>query len=240
MAVAKDSRSLYCLDNPTQYMTSPINGVAKAVLSIFATAATDPLGTWVAIPQDHPTFGWDILPDPSCLSTDRRSKIRFRLPVYSRSLLIRVSYPTTAPYCSKCGGTSKLIDFSPGVSGSLVRATGRSKLTLRILKFLLTSKCTFYPSLTCPLRSYTGRRFGSTLTSEDISAVVGAAMANLQAVQALQAKYQTLDSGEILTAVTGVSSARDTSDPRMVNVAVAVSSPAGAAFQLNVGLKAPV
>jgi hypothetical protein len=110
----------------------------------------------------------------------------------------------------------------------------------KALKFLLTSECAFYPNLTCQLREYVGRKFGYTLTAEDVSFEVVGTLDNMKAVQSLQARYQRLDAEEILRSVDGVDTVQDKSDPTVIRVAVDVTSPAGTRDQVNVGLRVTV
>ena len=230
LAISLDNRTLYSLDMPTQRMTSVINGTATVQLSI----------NGVVVPPGHPVYGWTIQPDELSWPANSRAKIVFVRPVLGRSLLIRLRYTTLAYCCTKCGGSSKLLDYSLAGNGSFLHITGQPKLIQRILKFILTSVCTFYPTLTCPLKTYIAKKFGRTVTSDDVDGVVRTAMANLQAVQNLQAKYQTLEAAEVLRGVSGVTATQDTKDPRVVHVGVNIVGPAGNTSQVNVGLKAAV
>lgn len=230
LGIGVDFRTLFSADIPTQHMTSPINGLTTLRLK-FNGKTVDP---------NHPEFGWVVLDDPAAILPDRRSKIVFKQPVYLRNVLIEASYTTVAPYCHKCGGTSLVPDVTVGQSGAFTQVTKRTKMVQKALKFLLTSKCAFYPNLTCQLRDYVGRKFGYTLTSEDVAFEVQSTLDNMKAVQALQAKYQRLDAEEILRSVDGVDTIQDQNDPTVIRVTVDVTSPAGTRDQVNVGLRVSV
>jgi hypothetical protein len=230
LAIGDDSQTLFSVDIPTQRMSSPINGLATLRLKFNGED----------VPPNHPEFAWGVTDDELAVPPDKRSKIVFVNPIYMRDVVIEASYTTTAAYCWKCGGTSVVPDLSLAQSGAFTRVLKRKKLVQKALKFLLTSKCVFYPNLTCQLREYVGRKFGYTLTSEDVSFEVMASLDNMRAVQGLQVKYQRLDAEEILQSVDGVGTVQDPNDPTVIRVAVDVSSPAGTRDQVNVGLRVTV
>lgn len=230
LAISDDFRTLFSVDIPSQRMSSPINGVATVRLKFNGQD----------VPTNHPEFGWGVEDDELAVWPDRRSKLVFKNPVYLRDVIIEAAYVTTAAYCWKCGGTSLVPDVSLAQSGAFTRVIKRKKLVQKALKFLLTSKCPFYSNLTCQLREYVGRKFGHTLTAEDVSMEVMTTLDNMRAVQGLQAKYQRLDAEEILQSVDGVTANQDQNDPTVIRVTVDVTSPAGTRDQVNVGLRVSV
>lgn len=230
LAIGPDFRTLYSVEHPTEYMTSPINGEATVVLWIDR----------VPVPANHPEFGWSIEPDPFSVAPDWKSKIVFNRPVRLRNVIIEVSYVTIAAYCAKCDGTKTVADFRVGINGSRVRATKRTKLIQRSLKFLLTSQCTFYPGLTSRLKEFVGKKFGKSLTSEDFNFEVSRALDNLKRVQEMQSRYQGLDQEEILRSVNGVKTTRDENDPTVIRVSASITTPTGAKEQVNIGLRVNV
>lgn len=230
LAIGGDFQTLFSIEIPTQHMTSPINGLATLRLKFNGQD----------VPANHPEFAWGVMDDPEAIRPDRRSKIVFKNPVYLRDVVIEAAYTTTPAYCHKCGGTSLVPDVTIGQSGAFTQVTKRKKMVQKALKFLLTSKCAFYPNLTCQLREYVGRKFGYTLTADDVTFEVQGTLANMKAVQALQANYQRLDAEEILRSVEGVDTIQDQNDPTVIRVAVDVTSPAGTRDQVNVGLRVSV
>lgn len=230
LAIGLDNRTLYSVTTPAQRMTKPINGESTCVLKF----------NGVPVPRNHPQFGWDLHWDEFSIAPDYRSKIMFRRPVRLRDIIIEASYVTTAAYCHKCGGTGLMADYTVTVNGTFKRAVRRTKLVQKALKFLLTSKCRFYPALTCQLREYVGRKFGVTLATDDISFEVSTAMDSLKQVQEMQSRFQRLDPEEILRSVDGVHTTRDENDPTVLHVMVDVSSPAGISDQVNIGLRVSI
>ena len=227
LAIGPDHRTLYSTEIPSQRMTSPINGEAQVRLRF----------NGVDVPRNHLQFGWDIFWDELSIAPDHRSKIVFRKPVRLRDIVIEARYGTLAPYCRKCGGTDRVVDYTPALNGSLKRATRRTKLVQKALKFVLTSRCRFYPALTCKLRTYTGRKFGVSITEDGVSFEVMNALDNMKQVQSLQARFQRMEPEELLRSVDAVSAVRDPNDPTILHVTVDVSSPAGSSDKLNLGIR---
>lgn len=230
LAIGPDLRTLYSIAQPSEYMTSPIQGESTVILWIDG----------VQVPRDHPDLGWTIQPDPFSVAPDWKSKLVFNRAVRLKNVIIEVSYVTTGAYCAKCDGTNSVADFQIGVDGARVKATKRTKLVQRCLKFLLTSQCPFYPGLTCKLKTFVGRKYGKSLTTTDFSFEVNRSLDNLKRVQEMQSKYQALDQEEILRSVNGVKTTRDESDPTVVRVSASVSSPTGTQNTVNIGLRVNV
>ena len=227
LAISPDFKTLYSATIPTQRMTSPVNGESRLVLRF----------NGVNIPRNHPEYGWGVEFDEYSVAPDFRSKIVFKKQVRLNNIIIEASFVTIAAYCHKCGGSGLVPDFQVGQNGSYKRATKRTKLVQKALKFLLTSKCAFYPGLTSQLREFIGRKYGKTLTSEDISFECIQALDNMKRVQALQTKYQYMDPEEVLRSVDGVKTVRDTNDPTVLRTSISVSSPTGNKNEINVGLR---
>ena len=227
LAIGPDFLTLYSVASPTERMTSPINGVATVQLRI----------NGVLVPKNHPDYAWDVEFDEFSVGPDWKSKIKFKRYVRLRNVIIEATYTTIAAYCHKCGGTKMVSDFQVAQNGALQQATKRTKLVQKALKFLLTSRCAFYPGLTSQLREFIGRKYGKTLTTEDISFECMRALDNMKRVQELQIKYQRLDAEEILRSVDGVSTTRDENDPTVLRTSIAVSSPTGSRDEVNIGLR---
>ena len=227
LAIMQDNRTLYSVAHPTEYMDHPVNGTAT--LRLFMNG--------VEVPRDHAVYGWRVLPDEYSVQPHQKSKIVFNRPVRNRNLILEATYTTISAHCNKCGGTGAMTDFAINQEGSLTRVIKRDKLTQKILKFLLTSKCPFYPGLVSQIKTYVGRKYGLNLTADDISSEVTLALDNLKEVQALQANYQDLDPEEILRSVTSVVSSRDTSDPRLVRTTVLATTSTGQPNKVNIGLR---
>ena len=230
LAIGADFRTLYSVDIPSQRMTSPINGLPTVVLRF----------NGIPIPKNHPDYGWEVSFDEFSVAPDYRSKIVFRKQVRLQNIIIEASYVTIGTYCHKCGGVGLVPDFQVGQDGSFKQATKRTKLVQKALKFLLTSQCAFYPGLTSRLRDFIGRKYGKSLTSEDITFECNQALSNMKRVQVMQAKYQRMDVEEVLRSVDGVKTTRDPDNPTIVSTVISVSSPAGSSGEINVGLRMSV
>ena len=227
LAIMQDNRTLYSVEHVTEYMDHPVNG--GSTLKLFMDG--------VEIPREHVDYGWKILPDEYSVQPHQKSKIMFNRPVRLRNILLEACYTTIAAHCNKCGGSGAMSDFTVNQEGYLTHVIKRDKLTQKILKFLLTSKCPFYPGLVSQLKTYVGRKYGRNLTADDISAEVSYAMDNLKSVQALQANYQDLDPEEILRSVDSVTSSRDKTDPRLVRTTVLATTSTGSPNKVNIGLR---
>ena len=90
------------------------------------------------------------------------------------------------------------------------------------MKFVLTSRCSFYPQFTCRIKDYIGKKFGVSITEEDISSQVIDALQNLKSIQSAQRTVQTLDPKEMLKDITGISTVM--LDPTAVSVECSVTS----------------
>ena len=208
-----DFRTLVTAANPSMRMRAPLNGRTLVHLRLDG----------VEVPNNHPTLAWDILDDELTTLPDKRQKLVFRAPLRRQFSLLELEYTTTAPYCLRCGGKGLVNDLQQAGSGGILTIDTRMKLIQRCLKFMLTSKCAFYPNLVCQIREFVGAKFGLSLTEDDITLEVGNSLANLQSVQQYQAKVQTLTPEEMLRSLDGVSAVRSTTDPCAAFVTVNVS-----------------
>lgn len=214
----QDLRTLQFVGNPIDNMRGPING--RAMVKVYIRGNL--------ISSTDPTYGYQILADPNRLQFPGSNEVFYKI-VFNREVrivrpLIEVSYLTRQDFCLKCAGTGVLNDFQPSSSGSLVRITAQSKLAQRCLKFILTSRCAFYPQFTCPIKSFIGQKFGVTITDADIASAILKALDNVKQIQTAQNTIQTLAPEETLRDITNVSVQQDQLDPTVVHVAAAVVS----------------
>jgi hypothetical protein len=198
----------------TVNMRAPINGVA--MLKLFIKG--------VQVSPTDPNFGYSIVPDPSRVLADYVfSKIIFNQPVRQVGSLIEVTYFTREDFCLKCGGTGQVIDWQTSQSGGLLHTFGDKKLSQQVFKYILTSINPFNPNLTCPIRSYVGKKFGLSITDQDISSAVTTALATYQTIQAAQKTVQTLSPQEMIKNVTSVEARQDPTDPLTIYLALQVT-----------------
>lgn len=209
--------------NQTQRMRAPINGQSSVKLYIGGALVT----------PDHAKYGYQILRDELTLPVeDPRSKIVFNQPVRTIQM-IEVSYITQKTFCLRCSGLGQVTDVQKSNLGSFIHIIGQDKLVQRCLKFMLTSKCPFYPQFTSQIKAYIGRKFGISITQEDISYQTVNALQNLKNIQGQQRTVQYLQPSEILKDIVSVTAAVDQSNPTLVRVKAQVSS--YAADQVGVG-----
>jgi hypothetical protein len=226
MGIGSDRRTLFSLVNPTQHMARPVNGGATVVLYI----------NDVLVPRDHPMLGWRLFADSSLQAGQRWAMILFNRAQMVDGWVIEVGYTTTSAYCTKCGGTNLMADYSLGPDGNWKRVRGLAKLIQRCLKLVLTSVCPFYPNLVCALRNQIGKKGGQVFTSSDASYSVSTVLNNLKTIQQAQATFQPLDPDEMLSSVGSVSASADATDPRVIGVSVNLTTYAGTEKTLDLGL----
>lgn len=227
---SSDLRTLNYVGNLSENMRAPING--QALVQIFIG------GKLVSI--NDPIYGYQLIRDTSRIADPGVLfyKILFNQEVRLIIPLIEVSYTTLKPYCMKCNGIGKLNDFEPASGGSFVKLNGNLKLAQKCLKFILTSRCAFYPSFTCRIKDFIGMKYGLTVTDSDIASEITNALNTVKQIQLAQRSVQALDLPEILLDIVSVTAVLDVNDPTLVNVSATVSSYAGQTTPLNFSLKA--
>ena len=206
-----DFRTLHLAYQPSLNMRAPING--RDAVRVFISG--------VQVQSNDPTYGYSIPADENRINTpDRFYKIMFNRAVRWFVPLIEVSYITLQPYCLRCSSQGALNDIVVSPLGNLQRVWDTNKLVQKVLKFVLTSTCPFYPQLTCKVRDYIGRKF--TVTEEDISFQVQNALLSVKQVQSAQRTVQSLSPLEMLKDLTGISVT--TPDPTAAVVECSVTS----------------
>jgi len=208
-----DFRSLYNTAQPNLGLRATVTSTSTVELFL----------NGVKIPQDHPIFGWDLVHSLSP-ALEPRQQIVFRQQMRMANGVFEVNYYTQKSMCLKCNGYGKVADYSINTVGVLLHVTDYNKLTQRILKFLLTSTCPFYPQFTSRLKTFIGMKFGLTLTEEDITYECMNTLENMRNIQIAQANIQTLTPAEILKSVDSVISKRDPVDPTTVKTVIQASS----------------
>jgi hypothetical protein len=184
-----DFRTLHLASNVTLNMRAPINGASQVLVYLRGNLVS----------PTHPVFGYTVTPDTNRIQTsDRFYKITFNKPVRCFIPLIEVSYITLQPFCLKCSTTGQLNNLKSASNGSVLHVVGTNKLVQKVLKFLLTSICPFYPQFTSKLKTYIGGKFGVSITDTDISNEVINSLQNLKKIQSAQRTVQSLDPLEML------------------------------------------
>lgn len=208
-----DFRTLFNVVQPDIGLRAPVSSLNAVKVYV----------SGVSIPSGHENYGWELVEGFS-VNGEKRHRVRFRKQVRLTNLTFEVAYFTTQAYCLKCNGYGRVSDTAISAAGSLIHVTDHNKLTQRSLKFLLTSTCVFYPQFTSRLKEFIGRKFGLSLTEEDISYECMTALENMKNIQIAQKNVQSLSPQEILRSVDSVISKRDTDDPTLVRTKIQLSS----------------
>jgi len=110
-------------------------------------------------------------------------------------------------------------------SGSLSTVFGNSKIRQDIIKILLTrnGENRFHPRYGSDLGALKiGEASDEKMMELDLQRSVEDAIKYLMSLQSYQSKKQVLSSGEIISAIRGISSDRDSEDPRLYNIYISV------------------
>ncbi len=208
-----DFSTLHLAAAVTLNMRAPINGAS--LVKVYVRGQL--------VQPDHSVYGYTITPDLNRVQTsDRFYKIQFKKPIRSYIPLIEVSYTTIRGFCLKCGTAGQLNNLKAASNGSVLHVVGTNKLVQKVLKFILTSHCSFYPQFTSRLKTFVGRKFGFTITDADISNEVMNSLQNLKKVQSAQRTVQTLDPQETLKDINNLQTIQI--DPNSVAVSGVLTS----------------
>jgi hypothetical protein len=157
----------------------------------------------------------------------------FAKPVRIIMPLIEVSYLSLKGYCMKCSAIGVLNDFKNSASGSFLQVTQQTKLAQKGLKWILTSRCPFYPTFVCPLKSYVGKKLGIQLTNTDIQNAVQTALSTMQKVQQAQNTVQVLDPLEMIKDIQYITAEVAVNDPTTIQVAAMITTFSGTSVPLS-------
>jgi hypothetical protein len=207
-----DFRTLHYAQNPALNMRAPING--QSLVEVWLR------GVLV------PPIQYSIILDTAFSSVGSPAvyKIVFNQPQRMTLPLVEVSYITVQETCLKCSGTGVLNDWKINPSGTLEKVRGRTKLAQQALKYILCSRNPFNKSLVCPIQSYVGKKFGLTVTDQDVSAAITTALTTYQSIQTTQKTVQYLTPEETLKEITGISARQDQDDPLRIYVALTITA----------------
>lgn len=220
-----DFRTLHWSGNPAVAMRAPINGQSN--VAVF-------LGGKLLAPS-----AYSFVVDPAQgIAGAQFWKIVLNQPMRMTRPLIEVSYITIQETCIKCGGTGIVPDWTVADTGGIEMVFGQAKLAQQALKYILTSRNPFAPSLTCALRSYIGKKFGYTVTSNDIATEVTRVLNLYKQIQAAQKTVQAMTPEETLKDITSVSSRQDPNNPLAIYLSTVITGyGATGAIPLNAALQ---
>jgi hypothetical protein len=210
-----DFRTIHYAGDPTRNMRAPINGASLVRVYLKGVLLT----------PDDPRVGYDLVTDSTMIQSTGVPflKVVFKQPLRMVRPLIEVCYVTHQEYCIKCGGRGAVNDWQVSGSGQVVEVNQVEKLAQQALKYILTSRNPFNPTLTCKVRSYVGKKFGLSVTDSDIAAEVTRALSALKTIQAAQKTVQALDPQETLKDVTGVQARQDPADPLTIYISATIT-----------------
>jgi hypothetical protein len=221
-----DFRTLNYAGMPSINMRAPINGSSVVQM-------------WIHDEQvysDDPVYGWQVVLDPDRVDIATAAifyKIVFNKPTRLLLPLIEVSYITQQGYCMKCSATGFVNDLKLAATADFVQVTQGTKLAQKALKWILSSQCPFYPTFTCVIKNYIGKKLGIQITDTDIQTSLINALSTMQSVQMAQGTVQTLDPQEILKDIISVNASTDPNDPTVVRVSAIVSNYSGQSVPLG-------
>lgn len=167
-----------------------------------------------------------------------------KVPVFQEPLrgapILKVSYVTETAQCPRCGGVGAENDVRFSPQGDMYEIRDENLLYQAALKILLTKiqSNPYHPQYGSPLESRIGTKaVGATvsLLTQDVRRV----MANFQALQTEQAKYQPVTLKERLYSVNSIRVVPYNNDPSAFLVSVGVLNAAGGQVDLNVVYRTP-
>ncbi len=212
---AFDFRTLHLASDPSLNMRAPINGAAMT--RVFLKG--------IQCPPNDPLYGYTIMADPARVEAGYTfSKILFNHPVRLTRPLLEVSYITRQGFCLQCNATGQVNDWSISPSGSLDITQGVQKLAQQSLKYVLTSKNPFSPTLVCHMKDYIGKKFNMNVSTTDIASEITRVLQTYQQIQGTQKTVQTLDPQEVLRDIQTVSAQVDPANPNLIFVSIVVTA----------------
>ena len=179
--------------------------------------------------------GWSNVDDGSGVGRQPM----FRSPIMGNPML-KVTYPTIPSRCLRCGGTYVENDVRFNSQGDVVLIEGANLLYQAAMKILLTriQSNPYHPSYGSALTSRVGAKaIGATTTllTEDVTR----ALAAMQNLQGMQAKYQSVSREERLYSVTTVRVTPHPADQTAFQVYVVLTNASGAPVEVSIVFTVP-
>lgn len=180
--------------------------------------------------------GWDLYL--------REDTISNRFPRFRKAVrmnpVIKVTYSVPVQRCLRCQGTFVENDFRFDAGGNMILIRNEDLLYQAALKILLTDKGSnpFYPWYGTTIRDRIGTKALSGVASV-LAEDVRRALAQMQATQTEQSKYQQVTFKERLYAVLNVGVRRHDQDPTTFLVDVTVQNASGQPVDLSIVFTVP-
>lgn len=180
--------------------------------------------------------GWDLILRPDTI-TNRFPM--FRSPIRMNPMF-KVTYSMPAVRCLRCQAVSNENDFRFDQYGNMILIQNEDLLYQAALKILLTDKGSnpFFPWYGTTIRQRIGSKMLSGVASV-LSEDVRKALAQMQALQTQQAKYQQVTYKERLYSVLKVDVKRHVQDPTTLLIGVTVQNASGQPVTLNIVFVVP-
>ena len=180
--------------------------------------------------------GWDLYLRPDTI-TNRFP--RFRRPLRKNPML-KVTYAVPVQRCLRCQAGYVENDLRFDANGNMILIQNEDLLYQAALKVLLTDKGSnpFFPWYGTTIRQRIGSKMLSGVASV-LSEDVRKALAQMQALQTQQAKYQQVTYKERLYSVLKVDVKRHVQDPTTLLIGVTVQNASGQPVTLNIVFVVP-
>lgn len=180
--------------------------------------------------------GWDLYQRPDTLLNRYP---RFREPLRNNPM-IKATYSVPVQRCRRCRATFVENDFRYNATGSMILIQNEDLLYQAALKMLLTDRGSnpFFPNYGTTIRERIGTKALAGVASV-LSEDVRRSLAQMQAYQTQQARYQQVTFKERLYAVLSVDVKRHAQDPTTYLIEVTVQNASGQPVSLNIVFTVP-
>lgn len=180
--------------------------------------------------------GWSLYLRPDSI-TNRFP--RFNKPIKSNPVF-KVSYSAPVQRCLRCRASFVENDFRYDAGGHMLLIQNEDLLYQAALKILLTDRGSnpFFPTYGTTIRNRIGSKALAGVASV-LNEDVRRALAQVQAYQAEQAKYQKVTFKERLHAILGVQVKRHNEDPSTFLIEVLVQNASAEPINLNIVFTVP-
>lgn len=179
---------------------------------------------------------WDLYLRPDTI-TNRYPRFRERL---RNNPMIKATYAVPVQRCRRCGATFVENDFRYNAQGNMILIQNEDLLYQAALKILLTDRGSnpFFPNYGTTIRERIGTKALSGVASV-LSEDVRRSLAQVQAYQTQQARYQQVTFKERLYSVLSVDVKRHAQDPSTFMIEVTVQNASGKPIELNIVFTVP-
>ena len=181
--------------------------------------------------------GWDLFERYDTSITNRYPRFRSRL---RKNPMFKVTYSMPVTRCLRCRTTFVENDFRFDQHGNMIIIQNEDLLYQASLKILLTEKGsnTFFPWYGTTISERIGAKALSGVASV-LAEDVRKSLAQMQALQNQQAKYQQVTFKERLYSVLAVDVKRHVQDPTTFLIGVIVQNASGQPISLNIVFTVP-